>query len=241
MSGIATPVRRWLAGRRYPGLQAPKRGVIDRCFEAFACDSFADLGGVWAVEGGYSCYAAYVHRPSRGVIVDDDLSDEFRRRAKRLPNLEAIRGNFGDPSMPHRVGRVDALFAFDILLHQVAPDWDELLGMYAPHCSVVAIVQPQWNGTETVRLLDLGEEEYRSVVPDGDSATYDDLFKRLDEVNERRQRPWRDVHDIWQWGIDDESLVGVMEGLGFSCRFHSNNGPWRGSDSFHEGAFIFVR
>ena len=55
---------------------------------------------------------------------------------------------------------------------------------------------------ETVRLIELGEAEYLASIPGGDAAhgtIYDGLFDRLDQVNEQRGRPWRDVHDIWQW------------------------------------------
>ena len=65
-----------------------------------------------------------------------------------------------------QVGRVDAIFLFDVLLHQVAPDWDTILEMYAKNVRVFGIYNQQWTGADTtVRLLDLGEEEYFRNVP----------------------------------------------------------------------------
>lgn len=238
--GLAS-VRQARARRRYPGLNPVKLRVIDHCFDELACRSFADLGGIWAVDGGYACYAADIHDAERGVVVDDDFTDKFRHRARSLPRLASVRGNFGDREIPARIGRVDVIFAFDILLHQVNPNWDELLGTYAPLCRAVAIVQPHWNRPQTVRLLDLGEAEYMSLVPATDQPPYVGLFSRLDELNPRRNRRWRDVHDIWQWGITDEDLLAAMKTLGFECAYRENSGPWQGSSQFHERAFVFVR
>jgi hypothetical protein len=215
--------------------------VIDLCFTRFRCRSFADLGGIWAVDGGYACYAADAYPAERGIVVDDDFTDEFQRRVARLPRLESMRGNFGECAMPEQVGNVDVIFAFDILLHQVDPDWNELLAMYAQQCRALAIVEPQWNGAETIRLLDLGEREYLSVVPASDGGPYEGLFSKLDTINPRRQRPWRDVHDIWQWGITDHDLIDALSGLGFDCAHHRITGPWRGSSHFHESAFVFTK
>jgi hypothetical protein len=234
-------LRRRSVAKRYPGLDALKLEAIDFAFEERGCRSFADLGGVWAVDGGYSCYAADLHGAERGVLVDDDLTPELERRAARLPALELVRGNFGAQSTADQVGEVDAIFLFDVLLHQVKPDWDEILSLYAPHARCFVIVQPQWNGDSTVRLLDLGEEEYLRVIPSGGEEIYGGLFERLDEVNERRGRAWRDVHDIWQWGISDDDLVAAAERLGYECVWRRDEGSWRGLDAFHAGAFVFDR
>ena len=153
-------------------------------------------------------------------------------------------GNFGDPGVAASVGQVDVAFFFDVLLHQVAPDWDEVLTLYARVAQRIAIVQPQWNGSETVRLLDLGETEYMAAIPQSEAAhgsVYDGLFGRLDEMNEQRGRPWRDVHDIWQWGITDRDLIAQMAELGFGLRLFENTGPWRGLERFHDAAFVFDR
>ena len=54
-------------------------------------------------------------------------------------------------------------------------------------------------------------------------------------------RPWRDVHDIWQWGITDRDLIARMAELGFGLRLFENTGPWRELERFHDGAFVFDR
>jgi hypothetical protein len=229
---------------RYPNLSLTKLGVIDYCFEKLGAESFADLGGVWGIDGAYARYAADAHSPTRGVVVDENFTDRFLELERKLPNLTHVGGNFGDASTADAVGDVDVVFLFDVLLHQVAPDWDAVLELYAPRARRFGIVQPQWNGPETIRLLDLGEAEYMAAIPkreDAHGSIYDGLFARLDEVNEQRGRPWRDVHDIWQWGITDRDLVDRMAALGFGLRMFENTGPWWGLERFHESAFVFDR
>jgi hypothetical protein len=229
---------------RYPGLNPAKLRAIDYCFDQLGSRSFADLGGVWGIDGGYARYAADLHSPERGVVVDENFSDKYLDAERRLPNLSHIEGNFGNREVAQSVGHVDVAIFFDVLLHQVAPDWHEVLALYAPLCRRICIVQPQWNGPETVRLLELGEAEYMAAIPRADTAhgsIYDGLFERLDDVNEQRGRPWRDVHDIWQWGITDDDLITRVAELGFAVRLHENAGPWRGLDRFHESVFVFER
>lgn len=238
------PARRLVTRRRYPGLDPVKLGAIDFAFQEYDYRSFADLGGVWAVDGGYSCYAADLYGVERAVVVDEALTDELHRRAQRLPQLELLRGTFGSQSTAEALGIVDVVLLFDVLLHQVRPDWYEILELYAPRTRCFVIVQPQWNGTETVRLLDLGSEEYLRSVPSEDSEVYTGLTERLDEVNPQRDRLWRDVHDIWQWGIVDDDLIARMSSLGYRCRMRENVGTWRGltrlHKRFHKGVFVFT-
>jgi hypothetical protein len=234
--------RRLLA--RYPNLSLTKLRVIDFCFEQLGSRSFADLGGVWGIDGAYARFAAEAHSPERGLVVDENFSDRYLELERKLPNLTHVPGNFGDRRVAASLGQVDVVMLFDVLLHQVAPDWDEVLEIYAPVCRRFAIVQPQWNGSDTVRLLELGEHEYLRSIPERDdahAAIYDGLFDRLDQLNEQRGRPWRDVHDIWQWGITDRALIDRMAALGFGLRLFENTGPWQGLERFHEGAFVFDR
>lgn len=229
---------------RYPNLSMTKLRLIDYCFEQLESKSFADLGGVWGIDGAYSRYAADAHEPERGVVVDENFTERYLELERKLPGLTHVPGNFGRRDVAASLGDVDVAMFFDVLLHQVDPDWDEVLAIYAPIARRIAIVQPQWNGPETVRLLELGEQEYMAAIPEGEAAhgsVYDGLFARLDETNEQRGRPWRDVHDIWQWGITDGDLIDRMAELGFGLRLFENTGPWRGLERFHEGAFVFER
>jgi hypothetical protein len=229
---------------RYPNLSLTKLRLIDYCFEQLDSRSFADLGGVWGIDGAYARYAADAHAPERGVVVDENFTERYLELERKLPGLTHLPGNFGRREVAEALGHVDVCMFYDVLLHQVDPDWHEVLALYAPACRRVAIVQPQWNGPETVRLLDLGEHDYMAAIPEAEAAhgsVYDGLFERLDEINQQRGRPWRDVHDIWQWGISDRDLIARMGELGFGLRLFENTGPWRGLERFHESAFLFDR
>jgi hypothetical protein len=228
---------RWATRRRLAGLlgrpAAPghlsrlKLGAIDVAFQRLGVRSIADLGGVWAVDAGYAAYAAQRYSPDRVVEVDEDFTPALERLARRLPALELQRGNFGSIAAAGRLGEVDAICLFDVLLHQVDPDWDAILELYAERTGAFLVVNPQWVRTpQTVRLTDLPRERYLSVVPDQENHRL--LHDRLDETNERRGRPWRDVHDVWQWGITDADLRAKLSELGFTLVHFENHGSWFG-------------
>lgn len=228
-------------GAYRPPLVDLKLRTIDEAFKLPGVTSVADLGGVWAVEAGYSFHALEQHAPERAVLVDDDITPGVRARAAAFPQFELLEQNFGLERTPGDIGQVGVVLLYDVLLHQVAPDWDEILRRYAPHTQAFAIVQPTWDGTdETVRLLDLGEERYRAVVPP-QGAVIDGLFEHLDEINPKRGRPWRDVHDVWQWGITDADLRATLAELGFTVAFAERHGRWRGLADFEDCAYVFVR
>lgn len=223
-----------------PPLVPLKLRTIDAAFALPEVRSVADLGGVWAVEAGYSFHALEQHAPERAVLVDDDITPGVRERAAAFPRFELLEQNFGLERTPADVGQIGVVLLFDVLLHQVDPDWDEILRRYAPYAQAFAIVQPMWDATPaTVRLLDLGEQRYRQAVPPQDNI--DGLFDRLDELNPQRGRPWRDVHDVWQWGITDADLRATMADLGYTVAFAEQHGRWRGLADFEDCAYVFHR
>ncbi|UTI62691.1 hypothetical protein NBH00_15130 [Paraconexibacter antarcticus] len=269
---LVDALRRRLGGTPDAGSAAPAEGpwrpplvplklrTIDAAFALDGVDSIADLGGVWAVEAGYSFHALEEHRPARAVLVDDDITPGVRERAAAFPQFELLEQNFGLERTPGDVGEVGVVLLFDVLLHQVDPNWDEILRRYATHARAFAIVNPMWDPRDspkglippedgpgghppesgrTVRLLDLGEERYRQAVPPQDNI--DGLFDRLDEVNPKRGRPWRDVHDVWQWGITDADLRATMASLGYTVAFAERHGRWRGLADFEDCAYVFLR
>lgn len=220
-------------------LGALKLRAIDVAFERFDCSTLADLGGVWAVDGGYALYAADRHGATRVTICDEDFTEALLARSHRDPRLRLVRGNFAIPRVAEEIGQADAILLFDVLLHQVAPDWNEVLALYAHKARCLVLAGPWWTGPQTVRLLELGREEYLANVPVPDFHA--SILDRLDEVNERRGRLWRDSHDIWQWGITDEALRSTLSQLGFRLAYHENLGPWRGLPRFHDCSYVFVR
>jgi len=214
----------------------------------FACThldvrSFADLGGVWNVDGGYTLYAVAQPGVERGYLVDTDMTPGVVAACENRPSVELIECNFGNPSVPQQIGSVDAVFLFDTLLHQVKPDWDEVLELYAPRTRHFLVFNPQYLRSEnSVRLLELGKEEYfRNVPHPPEYDVYKMVFDNPDEIHPRHGRPNRDIFNIWQWGITGRDLMRKMEELDFGLAYFRNCGRFGGLRNFENHAFVFTR
>jgi hypothetical protein len=228
------------AQRTAAKLRPIKTRLLDAAIERVGLGSFADLGGAWQVHGGYSFYlleAADVHD---AFLVDGELNSATREQAVGFPQLELVEANFGSEEVRDRIGPVDLLVMFDVLLHQVDPDWDAILRLYAPSTRAFAIVNPQFIGADrTTRLLDLGREGYLAAVPD-DRYTRETL-DRMHELAPGHGRVYRDVFNIWQWGIIDSDLRAKMDALGFTLTYYENAGQWRSLEQFENCAYLFLK
>ena len=131
----------------YSSLNKNKLDLIDFAFTLLKVHSVADLGGVWGVEGGYTFYALDKYNLTDAVLVDTHPTDTTIERSKNYSQLRFIQGNFGNKRVAQEIGQVDAILLFDILLHQVAPDWDNILEMYAPQTQCLIIFNQQWIGS----------------------------------------------------------------------------------------------
>ena len=226
-------------------VKAEKTGLIDFAFTQChpAPKSFADLGGVWGVNGAYTFHALQQYNPERAFLVDTNFNDPVRKKSQSFKSLKLITGNFGEKSVARQVGNVDAIFLFDVLLHQVNPDWNKVLEHYAGQTRYFVVYNQQWTGSDkTVRLLDLGRDEYFKNVPhDPHLEIYKNLFDKMYEPHPQHQRPWRDIHNVWQWGITDSDLQQTMKGLGFKQVHYQNCGRFGKLKNFHNHAFIFQK
>lgn len=238
-------LRRLLGGTTAPPpassvLQPRKLWAIDELVGRTAARSLVDCGGVWAVEAGYALHAADAHALDRVTVVDTGITDGVRDAATSRPSLRLEQANFGDPDVVGRVAPTDAVLLYDVLLHQVAPDWDEVFRMWAADARGVAVVQPFWHDADdVVRLVELGEERFLDTVPD--EPNHRALFGRLDEVHPAYDRPWRDVHEVWQWGIGVHALDRVARDLGLHRVVFVDDGPWMGLSSFRYQTAIYTR
>lgn len=220
-----------------------KINLIDRAFTSCRIESFADLGAVWGVEGAYTFRDLDKYPVKEAVLVDGRITPTVAARANSYPQLRVIEGNFGDQEIADKVGNVDALFLFDVLLHQVSPDWDTILDMYAKNVRCLLIYNQQWIGsTTTVRLLDLGEKHYFRNVPHSKlNKAYRDLFQKLDKKHPDHDKPWRDIPDIWQWGITDADLESKASELGFKLLYKEDCRGFGWLPNIQNRAFLFAR
>src|SRR5689334_9625995 len=98
-----------------------KLTLIDHAIGCHHVRTFADLGGVWGVLGGYSLYA--LERGMESGLIVDKMADEVKNLH---PGLQTITANFALRETASQI-KVDCIFLFDVLLHQIQPNWDYVL------------------------------------------------------------------------------------------------------------------
>ena len=223
-------------------LMSEKTDLIDYACRNFRLKSFADLGAVWVVNGGYTFYTLENYKIDKAFLVDTDTSSVVEEKQKSFPQLSVIKANFGSHDIAKKIGDVDAIFMFDVLLHQVSPDWDEVIRIYSSITRNFIVYNPQYIGPKTLRLLALGEEEYFNNVPHSKTEEpYKSLFEKMYEIHPQHQRIYRDIHNVWQWGIVTDDLIDVMRENGFQKMYHRNYGQWNNLQAFERHAFIFTK
>ena len=228
-----------------PAPHPAKLAAIDYGIEKLGIESFASLE-VGAQYGQYAFYA--IDRPTvqRGTLVDisawrprDQLLNVVEQAAER-PGMHMLNGSFFDPEAVTEIGQVDAVLLFEVLLRMVKPDWDQVLRMYAPITRCFLIANPQWErGDTTVRLIDLGREQFLEAVPPWPNHT--ELFDRLHEWHAAQPRLNRDATHVWQWGITDADLRAKMEDLGFELNRERRLTPPPDTNGFVNKTFVFSR
>ena len=230
-------------GIDYAMLMPDKLKLIDFAFSNLPLKSFADLGGVWGVNGGYTFYSLTKYAIKKACLVDTNFNEIVRQEKQKFPQLQIIEGNFGDSAIARKIGQVDAIFLFDVLLHQVKPNWDEILQMYASRTKAFIIFNQQYmDAPQTVRLLDLGKEEYFRIIPHSiEEGQYRQVFEKMYEIHPVHKRIYRDIHNVWQWGITNTDLRVKMNELGFELKYYRDCGFLGDITSFKNMAYVFTR
>ncbi|MBI1820253.1 MAG: tetratricopeptide repeat protein [Nitrospirae bacterium] len=223
-------------------LMTEKMDLINYACQHFNIKSFADLGGVWGVDGGYTFYALEKYKIDRAYLVDTDFTRFVEAQQPLFPQLRLLKANFGSDSVAETIAGVDAVFLFDVLLHQVAPDWDEIINKLSKKIKYFIVYNQQYLGPNTIRLLDLGEEEYFKNVPHRrEEEPYKSLLEKMYQIHPSHNRIYRDIHNVWQWGITDIDLIEAMNKHGFEKVYYRNFGEWGGLKNFEGHSFIFKR
>jgi hypothetical protein len=224
-------------------VNSEKLRLIDSVFRRFfpGARSFGDLGGVWKVNAAYTRYSLSRFPVERGVIVDTDYPPAVWKRLKREPRLVVVRGDLAAEETAARVGNVDVIYLFDVLLHQANPDWDQVLAAYARQCPCMVIYNQQYVLSEdAVRLTDLSLPRYLEIASGRpEFAAY--VYDHAEEIHPAYGKRWKDIHSITQWGISDRALRAVMAGLGYEEVHFENYGRFLDLKAFENHAFIFKR
>lgn len=219
-----------------------KLRLIDHTFSSICpqATSFADLGGVWKVNGSYSLHTLRHHRIERGILVDTDIPGRLEKKFKSYKQIEVIRGDFTSNQSVDAIGGVDVVYFFDVLLHQANPNWDDVLTLYSKVSPCIIIYNQQFTrGEDALRLTDLPFDEYVELVPDFRRTVYKYIFDHKSELHPIYGKPWGDIHNIFQWGITDNALRNMMGKLGYEEVYYANHGRFSELSAFENHAFIF--
>lgn len=225
----------------HPNFRIEKKELLDTAFSEKQPESVAELGCVWGIDCAYGRYVLEKFRPKSITMIDTHWTESALEKVGKHQEIKIFQRNFGEISMPETLGHVDAIILFDVLLHQVAPDWDRLLQIYAPYTRSFVIFNQQWIGSPlSIRLLDMGRDEYfRNVPHDPTNPSYQKLFDNMYTMHPEHNRIWRDVHHIWQWGITSADLLFTMDRLGFQLDYFKSYGELDSLPNFSEEALIF--
>jgi hypothetical protein len=166
----------------------------------------------------------------------------LQRKLSGFSSLAVVRGDFSQKEILHSVGAVDIAYFFDVLLHQANPSWNQVLSLYSSSVKCIVIYNQQYIRSQTsLRLTQLPLEEYITLTPRSRENTYRYAYAHAKELHPIYQKPWLDIHNIFQWGITDNDLRSVMTTLGFREVHFKNCGQFSNLRAFENHEFIFVR
>jgi hypothetical protein len=205
--------------------------------------SFADLGACFGVHAAYTRDLIENNEIEKAYVLDQFVTKLARERCAPFQQIQFVTGLLGDASVVRQVPNVDALLMYSILLHQVAPNWDDFIRLWAEKARVIIIINQNWKaGPETLRLPDQGLDWYLKWAFWTDEAATRAWFNQADQPDPLTGRKRRDLHQFWQWGITTEDLILHLRSIGFRLDYFENYGyfnqrvPW-----FHNEGMIFVR
>lgn len=220
-----------------------KRQLIDTAFKYYNINTTIDCGGCWGVHGGYTFHALSHNSIKKSIIIDTHITNTTRKRASSYNNLVLVEGDFGNRNLVQSLDKVDAVIFYDVLLHQVKPDWDEVFDMYAPKTDHFIVYNQMFVGSDkTVRLTDLGMEVYLENTPyRGQEDKIREFFDKLDQKHPEHEKVYGDVHHYWQWGITPPDLINVAWKNNFRADYIYNYGNFGYLPNFENHGFLFSR
>lgn len=220
-----------------------KLKLIDHAFKIYGIKSFVDAGGCWGVHGGYTFHALSKFNLDKAFLIDTHITDTARKRSSSYPNLELLSGDFGNDQLVGTLGTVDAVILFDVLLHQVNPDWDKIIEMYSRITDNFIIYNQMFIGSrKTIRLIELGEQEYLKNTPyKGMEDFIHELFDKLEQKHPEHNKTYGESHHYWQWGITPPDLFSIMSKFDFRADYVLNYVKFGDLPHFENHGFLFSR
>jgi len=223
-----------------------KAALIKRAYTRHPFRSFADLGACWGVNGGYAIYARELCGTAfdRGFVADQIVTPLTHQRIGKWPDLFAIQSMLGAKQTRERVGQVDALIMFDILLHQANPAWDCFIKDWIGHAVHTIIVYNQnwFKDQKSQRFIERGLDWYlQNVFHNHNPEGLRKWFANHEQFNTEQGVLERDVHHWWQWGITPSELVEAFRKNDFDLVYLDTFDVWMGFPWIVNQGMIFER
>lgn len=215
-----------------------KLKLIDISMNKNDVKSFADFGGVWGVDAGYTFHILDNHVIEKAFLIDDIITPVVKEKAKKYEHLNLINGKFGDSKTLKQVSKIDLILFFDVLLHQVNPNWDDIIKLCSEKTKSFCVYNQQWLGKETVRFPEMSEDDYNKHVH---ISSEHPEHSKLNKKHPTQKIAWKDMHYIWQWGITDDDLISCFNKNGFELKYYENFGKWKGLPNIENHGFVFVK
>jgi len=116
------------------------------------------------------------------------------------------------------------------------------LSRYSSITDCIIIYNQQYIKSEnTLRLTDLPLDEYSEIVPKRNDNLYSFIYSHKKEINKEYNKPWGNIHNIWQWGITDRDLRIKLNELGYNEVYFKNYGQFSELTLFENHGFFLLR
>lgn len=202
-----------------------KASLIEIAVETFGMKSIVDVGGCFGVHGGYAFHALECG-VERAMILDGSITELTQERAGKYPGVTLKTMDLGDRREIALLPHCDAAIIYDVLLHQVDPDWDEFLRLYAAKADTLIVYNQDYAGKETFRFVDKGlkwylEQEFAKFYGKKSIVDWFAAHQERDPGSGKRKK---DIHGFWQWGITYMDILRVAYEQGFQLEYFVNDG-----------------
>ncbi|MDL2307437.1 class I SAM-dependent methyltransferase [Desulfovibrio sp. OttesenSCG-928-C06] len=219
-----------------------KADLVEIAIGTYGIKSIVDVGGCFGVHGGYT-FHALKNGVERAMILDGEITPDTVEQARRYPNLTLKTMDLGNRDEIAALPSFDAAIIYDVLLHQVDPDWDEFLALYAAKVDTLIIYNQDFVGDETFRFVDRGldwylEQEFAKFYG---KESITNWFARHDQIHPQMGKKNRDIHGFWQWGIAYADIIRVAHEQGFRLDYFINEGSRFFGDTIDCHAYMFHR
>src|SRR3954469_5780875 len=83
--------------------------------------SFADLGGMFLIDGEHTFLAADAGATWAVCVDVREISEKFEREATKRSNVEFVQGDFSSEQVADKLGVVDVVWCWGVLYHHPSP------------------------------------------------------------------------------------------------------------------------